>query len=89
MQTLYTLGGADNLRTARKYFAAAVELTEGGSPRALFGLWLCAAAVAALKGSGGVPKPLEDDSELEVNCLAGWSGRERARTVRSARTTQW
>eukprot|EP00240_Pyramimonas_obovata_P006132 CAMPEP_0118933360 /NCGR_PEP_ID=MMETSP1169-20130426/11947_1 /TAXON_ID=36882 /ORGANISM="Pyramimonas obovata, Strain CCMP722" /LENGTH=312 /DNA_ID=CAMNT_0006876113 /DNA_START=41 /DNA_END=979 /DNA_ORIENTATION=+ len=60
-EILYTAGGADNLRTARKYFATAVELTSGNCVRALYGLWACARAVDAFKGSHKQP---EDESEL-------------------------
>ncbi|KIY98996.1 TPR repeat protein oca3 [Monoraphidium neglectum] len=47
---LLTLGGAPNARTARAYYAKAVQLTRGRSARALYGL---AAAAAALQGQAG------------------------------------
>ncbi len=49
-ELLYTLGGADNLRTALAYFAGALELTDGRSARALYG----ATAVAG-QLQGGKP----------------------------------
>ncbi len=39
---LYTLGGNNNLKIARAYFAKAVELSGGTSARALWGVMLCA-----------------------------------------------
>ncbi|GFR47411.1 hypothetical protein Agub_g9128 [Astrephomene gubernaculifera] len=42
---LYTLGGAANCKTARSYYAKAVELTAGGSLRALFGILACSAHI--------------------------------------------
>lgn len=61
---LYTQGGPENLRTARKYFAAAVELTNANCLRALYGLWACASAVATIKGQHRQP---EDESDLLVS----------------------
>jgi hypothetical protein len=40
---LYTLGGNNNLRIARSYYAKAVELSGGTSTRALWGVMLCSA----------------------------------------------
>mmetsp|Transcript_47946 Transcript_47946/g.91660 ORF Transcript_47946/g.91660 Transcript_47946/m.91660 type:complete len:299 (+) Transcript_47946:123-1019(+) len=60
-EVLYTQGGPENLRTARKYFAAAVELTNANCLRALYGLWACASAVATIKGQHRQP---EDESDL-------------------------
>lgn len=42
---LYTIGGASNYKTARAYYAKAVELTAGGSLRALFGILACSAHI--------------------------------------------
>ncbi|KAL0286517.1 UNVERIFIED_CONTAM: ER membrane protein complex subunit [Sesamum angustifolium] len=38
---LYTLGGLENLHAAKKYYAAAIDLTGGKNIRALFGICLC------------------------------------------------
>ena len=54
-----------------------MELTEGGSARALYGLWMCAAAVATIKG-GKLP---DDESELQVRTPRVWQ-RARARDRR-------
>lgn len=59
-EVLYTMGGAENVRNSRKYFAAAVDLTGGDSLRALYGLWSATNAIKALKG----PKDPEDESPL-------------------------
>lgn len=40
MQLLYTIGGIDNLRIARKYYSAAIELSGGQNLRALYGVCL-------------------------------------------------
>mmetsp|Transcript_9924 Transcript_9924/g.11491 ORF Transcript_9924/g.11491 Transcript_9924/m.11491 type:complete len:302 (-) Transcript_9924:660-1565(-) len=65
-EILYTMPGspperADNLRTARKYYAAAVQLTDGKSVRALYGLWASCRELSELK-SQLTP---EDETELE------------------------
>lgn len=39
-QLLYTMGGIDNLRTARKYYASTIELSGGKNMRALYGVCL-------------------------------------------------
>mgnify|MGYP006266990091 FL=1 len=53
-EILYTLGCGDKgtpeqLRSARKYFAHALELNPQGNTRALFGLLLCCAALSGSK----------------------------------------
>lgn len=35
---LYTLGGLENLQTAKKYYASVIDLTGGKNTRALFGI---------------------------------------------------
>lgn len=40
MQLLYTIGGIDNYRMARKYYSAAIELSGGQNLRALYGVCL-------------------------------------------------
>lgn len=47
---LYTMGGP-NLKAARQYYASALQLSGGRSPRALYG---AAAATAALAAAGKV-----------------------------------
>ncbi|PNH06369.1 ER membrane protein complex subunit 2 [Tetrabaena socialis] len=42
---LYTLGGTTNYKTARAYYAKAIELTAGGSLRGLFGILACSAHI--------------------------------------------
>lgn len=37
---LYTLGGLENLQTAKKYYASTIDLTGGKNTRALFGICL-------------------------------------------------
>jgi hypothetical protein len=39
-QVLYTLGGLENVQTAKKYYASTIELTGGKNTRALFGICL-------------------------------------------------
>ena len=49
--TLYTMGGAANWRTARSYYSGVLEMTAGRELRALYGVCACAAQLAA--GGGG------------------------------------
>lgn len=44
---LYTLGGLENLQTAKKYYASTIDLTGGKSTRALFGICLVSESVSS------------------------------------------
>ena len=48
---LYTIGGSSghNFRTARSYYAAAVQLSGATNVRALYGLCACSAQLSAVK----------------------------------------
>jgi len=61
-EVLYTLGGLENLQTAKKYYALTIQLTGGKNTRALFGVCLCSAAISQL--TKGRNKE-EDSSELQ------------------------
>jgi hypothetical protein len=39
-QVLYTLGGIENLLTAKRYYSSTIDLTGGKNTRALFGICL-------------------------------------------------
>eukprot|EP00898_Chlorokybus_atmophyticus_P006398 jgi/Chlat1/675/Chrsp104S01149 len=60
-EVLYTWGGVENFRLARKYYASAVELSSGTDIRALYGLTLTASQLASIKGA----KPGEENAELQ------------------------
>ncbi|GAB2218790.1 hypothetical protein Drorol1_Dr00002022 [Drosera rotundifolia] len=45
---LYTLGGLENLQTAKKYYASTIDLTKGTNTRALYGICQCASAINQL-----------------------------------------
>ncbi|KAF1894309.1 hypothetical protein Lal_00004233 [Lupinus albus] len=63
---LYTLGGLENLQTAKKYYASTIDLTGGKNTRALFGVCLCTSAIVQLvKG-----KNKEDKEGSQVQSLA-------------------
>ncbi|KAK1287871.1 hypothetical protein QJS10_CPB19g00889 [Acorus calamus] len=61
-QVLYTMGGLENLQTAKKYYASAIDLTGGKNMRALYGVCLCSAAISQL--ARGRNKD-EESSELQ------------------------
>ncbi|KAL4377314.1 hypothetical protein GQ457_02G034660 [Hibiscus cannabinus] len=63
---LYTLGGLENLHTAKKYYASTIDLTGGKNTRALFGICLCTSAIAQV--SKGRNK--EDKESPELHSLA-------------------
>lgn len=65
---LYTIGGVENLIAARKYYAATIDLTGGRNTRALFGICLCASAIAQL--SKGRNKEDRDTAAPELQSLA-------------------
>lgn len=59
---LYTLGGLENIQTAKRYYASTIDLTGGKNVRALLGICLCASAITQL--SKGRNKEDKDGSEL-------------------------
>uniref|UniRef100_J3L990 ER membrane protein complex subunit 2 n=1 Tax=Oryza brachyantha TaxID=4533 RepID=J3L990_ORYBR len=61
-EVLYTMGGLENLQTARKYYASTIQLTGGKNTRALFGVCLCSSAISQL--TKGRNKE-EESSELQ------------------------
>ncbi|XVF42157.1 hypothetical protein PTKIN_Ptkin01aG0337300 [Pterospermum kingtungense] len=63
---LYTLGGLENLQTAKKYYASTIDLTGGKNTRALLGICLCTSAISQL--SKGRNK--EDKESPELQSLA-------------------
>ncbi|XP_020210741.1 ER membrane protein complex subunit 2 [Cajanus cajan] len=60
---LYTLGGLENLQTAKKYYASAIDLTGGKNTRALFGICLCTSAITQL--TKGKNKEDKEGSQLQ------------------------
>ncbi|KAH7849106.1 hypothetical protein Vadar_013062 [Vaccinium darrowii] len=60
---LYTLGGLENLQSAKKYYASATDLTGGRNTRALFGICLCTHAIGQLMK--GRNKDDKDSTELQ------------------------
>ncbi|KAK6804818.1 hypothetical protein RDI58_002602 [Solanum bulbocastanum] len=60
---LYTLGGLENLQTAKKYYASTIALTGGKSTRALFGICLCTSAIGQL--TKGRNKEDKESPELQ------------------------
>jgi len=59
---LYTLGGLENIQTAKKYYSSTIGLTGGKNTRALFGVCLCTSAIGQL--TKGRNKEDKDSSEL-------------------------
>ncbi|KAE8729691.1 putative 40S ribosomal protein S3a [Hibiscus syriacus] len=67
---LYTLGGLENLQTAKKYYASTIDLTGGKNTRALFGICLCTSAIAqASKGRNKEDKESPELQSLAVTAL--------------------
>ncbi|XP_034707432.1 ER membrane protein complex subunit 2 [Vitis riparia] len=65
-EVLYTLGGLENLQTAKKYYASTIDLTGGKNTRALFGICLCTSAIGQLtKG-----RNKEEKESPELHSLA-------------------
>lgn len=65
-ELLYTMGGLENLQTAKKYYASAINFTGGKSTRALYGLCLCSVAINQItKG-----RNKEDKESPELQYLA-------------------
>ncbi|KAF5740531.1 Prenylyltransferase superfamily protein [Tripterygium wilfordii] len=67
---LYTLGGLENLQTAKKYYASTIDLTGGKNTRALFGICLCTSAIVQLtKGKNKVEKESPELQYLAATAL--------------------
>ncbi|KAH7571926.1 hypothetical protein JRO89_XS04G0167800 [Xanthoceras sorbifolium] len=67
---LYTLGGLENIQTAKKYYASTIDLTGGKNTRALFGICLCMSAIAQLsKGRNKDDKESPELQSLTVTAL--------------------
>uniref|UniRef100_A0A1D1YMF3 ER membrane protein complex subunit 2 n=1 Tax=Anthurium amnicola TaxID=1678845 RepID=A0A1D1YMF3_9ARAE len=65
-ELLYTMGGLENLQTAKKYYASTIDLTGGRNTRALFGVCMCSFAISQLvKG-----RSKEDQESSELQSLA-------------------
>ncbi|GMY20971.1 ER membrane protein complex subunit 2 [Fagus crenata] len=60
---LYTLGGLENLQTAKKYYASTIDLTGGKNTRALFGVCLCSSAIGQI--TKGRNKDDKESPELQ------------------------
>ncbi|KAF3454343.1 hypothetical protein FNV43_RR04790 [Rhamnella rubrinervis] len=67
---LYTLGGLENLQTAKKYYASTIDLTGGKNTRALFGICLCTSGIGQLaKGRNKEEKESPELQSLAVTAL--------------------
>ncbi|CAD5195671.1 unnamed protein product [Musa acuminata subsp. malaccensis] len=60
---LYTIGGLENLQTAKKYYASTITLTGGKNTRALYGVCLCSIAINQL--TKGRNKEEKEGSNLQ------------------------
>lgn len=65
---LYTLGGLENLQTAKKYYASTIDLTAGRNTRALYGICLCTSAIGQL--AKGRNKDDKENGELHTLAAA-------------------
>ncbi|CAL5379676.1 unnamed protein product [Camellia sinensis] len=67
---LYTLSGLENLQTAKKYYASAIDLTGGKNTRALYGVCLCTFGIGQLtKGRNKDDKEKSELQSLAVTAL--------------------
>mmetsp|Transcript_20469 Transcript_20469/g.33184 ORF Transcript_20469/g.33184 Transcript_20469/m.33184 type:complete len:318 (-) Transcript_20469:80-1033(-) len=77
-EVYYTMGGEDHLRAARKYYAAAADMSNATDARALYGLTLVNARLAKFEqkklagGRGGASTNADDDSVgPDLSAVAG------------------
>ncbi|CAL9145887.1 uncharacterized protein LOC135628169 [Musa acuminata AAA Group] len=69
-EVLYTIGGLENLQTAKKYYASTVALTGGKNTRALYGVCSCSVAIRQLtKGRNKEEKEMSDLQTLAAEAL--------------------
>jgi len=80
-EVLYTMGGLDNIETARSYYANAVKLSNQTNMRALYGLMICANTLAA--NSKISPKAKQDNIRY-----ANWAKEKIASKHRAALSSQ-
>ncbi|KAI3979792.1 hypothetical protein MKX01_013887 [Papaver californicum] len=67
---LYTMGGLENLQTAKKYYASTIDLTGGKNTRALYGICLSSSAIGQLtKGRNKEEKEGTDLQSLAATAL--------------------
>ncbi len=66
---LYTLGGAANLKLARSYYSRAVELSQGKSARALWGVTACCAnTTEKVRGGASCAGVLAGEGACDARC---------------------
>ncbi|KAJ8497376.1 hypothetical protein OPV22_007928 [Ensete ventricosum] len=69
-EVLYTLGGLENLQTAKNYYASTIALSGGKNTRALYGICLCSVAIRQLtKGRNKEEKEVSDLQTLAAEAL--------------------
>jgi tetratricopeptide (TPR) repeat protein len=84
-ELLYTMGGIENFKLARKYFAHSLELNNATNTRALWGL--CATVLAIASAKGG--KSLKDDGQevgewVEKQILEVYKNTDKLPVVKAA-----
>lgn len=65
----YTIGGMENLKIAKKYYASAIKMSAGKNLRALYGVCLCAAAINQGKGRSKDEKESSDLQTLAASVI--------------------
>jgi len=76
-ELLYSLGGCDNFRLARRYFAQSLELNRTNNARAAFGLVMATFALAANYRAGGAAQadktmtPREEREDMQASSPVG------------------
>ncbi|KAL2652129.1 hypothetical protein R1flu_020257 [Riccia fluitans] len=66
-ELLYTMGGLENLRAAKKYYAATIELSGGRNIRALYGVVLSGTAISQLLKQ---TRSRNEEESMEIVTLA-------------------
>jgi len=67
---LYTMGGYDNLRLARKYYAQSLDLCQTTNIRSFYGLIMC---TIAIEGTKQGKQDIERNQDPENNALFNWA----------------
>ncbi|CAA6667033.1 unnamed protein product [Spirodela intermedia] len=68
-EVLYTMGGLENLQTAKKYYASTIDLTGGQNTRALYGVCMCAFAISQLAKGRSKEQESADLQSLAAEAL--------------------
>jgi len=83
-ELLYTMGGIENFKLARKYFAHSLELNDASNARALWGLCATILAISSAKGGKGAKEEGQEVGEwVEKQLLEVYKNSDKLPVVKA------